>query len=190
LPKADGTTPAPTLASASRQCSLAEDAGLPHGPLELLMTSEVRRRGVGASGPPSLITGATLLNLDSEEDGKLTVGLRAAPTSIHVGFHGAARDTGAVTLSVDGRWAGGIPASTSRAAARTRSRCWRARCALAVAPSGSSPGRRKELERRPRDATDLLAAGRAGGLLPQVVETAAATIRDADQRPIPTSRSP
>ena len=57
--------------------ALAEDAALPHGPLELLMTvgEEVGGEGVGASGlDPSIVTGATLLNLDSEEDGKLTVG--------------------------------------------------------------------------------------------------------------------
>ena len=48
---------------------------LPHGPLELLMTvaEEVGLEGANALDG-SLLTGSTLINLDSEEDGVLTVG--------------------------------------------------------------------------------------------------------------------
>jgi dipeptidase D len=55
--------------------ALAEDESLPHGPLELLMTvaEEVGLAGANALDG-SLISGSTLINLDSEEDGVLTVG--------------------------------------------------------------------------------------------------------------------
>jgi dipeptidase D len=80
---ADGTTlGADDGIGIAAMMALADDASLPHGPLELLMTvgGEVGGEGVGASGlDPSMVTGATLLNLDSEEDGKLTVG--SAPTN-------------------------------------------------------------------------------------------------------------
>jgi dipeptidase D len=57
--------------------ALAEDDAAAHGPLELLMTvvEEVGIAGEGANGlDPSLVSGSILLNLDSEEDGRLTVG--------------------------------------------------------------------------------------------------------------------
>ena len=55
--------------------ALAEDESLPHGPLELLMTvaEEVGLEGANALDG-ALVTGSILINLDSEEDGKLTVG--------------------------------------------------------------------------------------------------------------------
>jgi dipeptidase D len=75
---ADGTTlGADNGIGIAAMMALAEDESLAHGPLELLMTvnEEIGGPGEGASGlDPSLISGATLLNLDSEEDGKLTVG--------------------------------------------------------------------------------------------------------------------
>ena len=87
---ADGTTlGADNGIGVAAMMALAEDPSLPHGPLELLMTvgEEVGGEGVGASGlDPSLVTGTTLLNLDSEEDGKLTVGSASSTdTSIRVG---------------------------------------------------------------------------------------------------------
>ncbi len=55
--------------------AVAEDASLVHGPLELLFTIDEERGLTGASGlDPSLLTGTRLLNLDSEEEGVLTVG--------------------------------------------------------------------------------------------------------------------
>lgn len=55
--------------------ALVEDPSLPHGPLELLMTVAEEVGLEGANGlDGSLITGRIFVNLDSEEDGRLTVG--------------------------------------------------------------------------------------------------------------------
>ena len=55
--------------------TLVDDASLPHGPLELLMTVAEEVGLEGANGlDGSMLHGSVLLNLDSEEDGKLTVG--------------------------------------------------------------------------------------------------------------------
>ena len=84
--------------------AVAEDESLPHGPLELLMTvnEEVGGPGEGASGlDPSLVSGATLLNLDSEEDGKLTVGSASSTdTRIRLELPRDPCSAGAVVLSV------------------------------------------------------------------------------------------
>ena len=74
--KADGTTlGADDGVAIAAMMALAEDASLPHGPLELLMTvaEEVGLEGANAFDG-SLVEGRVLVNLDSEEDGKLTVG--------------------------------------------------------------------------------------------------------------------
>jgi dipeptidase D len=80
--------------------ALVDDPSLPHGPLELLMTvaEEVGLEGANALDP-ALVSGSILINLDSEEDGKLTVGCagstdtwvridqpREATTEAHVTF--------------------------------------------------------------------------------------------------------
>ena len=67
--------------------ALAEDDSLPHGPLELLMTvnEEIGGPSEGRGDDPSLVSGLILLNLDSEEDGRLTVGSASSThTSIRV----------------------------------------------------------------------------------------------------------
>jgi dipeptidase D len=102
---ADGTTlGADNGIGIAAMMALAEDESLAHGPLELLMTvnEEIGGPGEGASGlDPSLISGTTLLNLDSEEDGKLTVGSASSTdTTISVEQGRAATAAGAVTLSV------------------------------------------------------------------------------------------
>jgi dipeptidase D len=102
---ADGTTlGADDGIGIAAMMALAEEESLPHGPLELLMTvnEEVGGPGEGASGlDPSLVSGATLLNLDTEEDGKLTVGSASSTdTSISVEQPREASAAGAVTLSV------------------------------------------------------------------------------------------
>jgi dipeptidase D len=55
--------------------AIAEDSNVAHGPLEMLMTMAEE---VGLEGAKSIdgstLTGRMLLNLDSEEDGRLTVG--------------------------------------------------------------------------------------------------------------------
>ena len=74
--KADGTTlGADDGVAIAAMMALVEDESLPHGPLELLMTvaEEVGLEGANALDP-ALVTGSVLVNLDSEEDGRLTVG--------------------------------------------------------------------------------------------------------------------
>src|SRR5262245_44965374 len=74
--KARGTTlGADDGVAIAAMMALADDDSLLHGPLELLMTvaEEVGLEGVN-SLDPALVSGSVLLNLDSEEDGHLTVG--------------------------------------------------------------------------------------------------------------------
>jgi dipeptidase D len=73
---ADGTTlGADDGVAIAAMMALVEDESLPHGPLELLMTVAEEVGLEGANGlDPALVTGSILVNLDSEEDGKLTVG--------------------------------------------------------------------------------------------------------------------
>jgi dipeptidase D len=102
---ADGTTlGADNGIGIAAMMALAEDKSLPHGPLELLMTvnEEVGGPGEGASGlDASLVSGSVLLNLDSEEDGKLTVGSASSTdTSIQVEKPRKVCAPGAVPLTV------------------------------------------------------------------------------------------
>jgi dipeptidase D len=87
---ADGTTlGADDGVAIAAMMALVEDESLPHGPLELLMTvaEEVGLEGANALDP-ALITGSILLNLDSEEDGRLTVGC-AGSTDTWIRIEGA-----------------------------------------------------------------------------------------------------
>ena len=104
-----------------------------HGPLELLMTvaEEVGLEGANALDG-SLLTGSTLINLDSEEDGVLTVGCAGSTdTWIRIDAPRSTPDAEAVTLDVI------VPRRTGRAlghgdrarAGRTRSRFSGARSA-------------------------------------------------------------
>ena len=100
---ADGTTlGADDGVAIAAMMALVEDESTPHGPLELLMTvaEEVGLEGANALDG-SLLTGSTLINLDSEEDGVLTVGCAGSTdTWIRVD---APRDTcpsDSVTLSL------------------------------------------------------------------------------------------
>jgi dipeptidase D len=73
---ADGTTlGADDGVAIAAMMALAEDGSLPHGPLELLMTvaEEVGLEGANEVDG-SFLTGTIFMNLDSEEDGTLTVG--------------------------------------------------------------------------------------------------------------------
>jgi len=186
---ADGTTlGADDGIGIAAMMALAEDASVPHGPLELLMTvaEEVGGEGVGASGlDPSLITGATLLNLDSEEDGTLTVGSASSTdTSLVVEKPRDACEPGAVTMSVSA--SGGLGGHSGTDIAHGRANAIKVvaralREALAVAPLRLvSLDGGKSWNAIPRDATarcslppEREAAFRAA------VETAAAAIRDA-----------
>ena len=100
---ADGTTlGADDGIAIAAMMALVEDESIPHGPLELLMTvaEEVGLEGANALDG-SLLTGATLINLDSEEDGTLTVGCAGSTdTWIRVEAPRAPSPPEAVTLSV------------------------------------------------------------------------------------------
>jgi dipeptidase D len=74
--EADGTTlGADDGVAIAAMMALAEDSSMPHGPLELLMTVAEEVGLEGANNlDGSMLTGTILLNLDSEEDGRLTVG--------------------------------------------------------------------------------------------------------------------
>jgi dipeptidase D len=67
--------------------AVAEDDGLRHGPLELLMTLDEEAGMSGARGlDPTLLTGRTLINLDSEDDRLLFVGC-AGGADLKLTFH-------------------------------------------------------------------------------------------------------
>src|SRR4051794_7566685 len=82
--------------------ALVEDESLPHGPLELLMTVAEEVGLEGANGlDGSMLTGTVLLNLDSEEDGRLTVGCAGSTdTWVRIERPRAPVDEGAITFSV------------------------------------------------------------------------------------------
>jgi dipeptidase D len=186
---ADGTTlGADNGIGIAAMMALAEDESLPHGPLELLMTviEEVGGAGEGASGlDPSLVNGTTLLNLDSEEDGKLTVGSASSTdTEIRVQKPREPCTAGAVSLSVS--VSGGLGGHSGTDIARGRSNAIKVlaralREALAAAPFRLvSLAGGKSWNAIPRDATAICslppereAAFRAA------VETAATAIRGA-----------
>jgi dipeptidase D len=100
---ADGTTlGADDGVAIAAMMTLAEDESIPHGPLELLMTvaEEVGLEGANALDG-SMLTGSTLINLDSEEDGTLTVGSAGSTdTWVRVEAEQAACSVDEVTLSV------------------------------------------------------------------------------------------
>jgi len=100
---ADGTTlGADDGVAIAAMMALVEDESLAHGRLELLMTvaEEVGLEGANALDP-SLVGGSILVNLDSEEDGKLTVGCAGSTdTWIRIEARRESVDDGAVSLTV------------------------------------------------------------------------------------------
>jgi dipeptidase D len=101
--KADGTTlGADDGVAIAAMMALAEDDSIDHGQLELLMTvaEEVGLEGANALDG-SLLTGSTLINLDSEEDGVLTVGCAGSTdTWVRIDAERAACAPDAVTLEL------------------------------------------------------------------------------------------
>jgi dipeptidase D len=101
--RADGTTlGADDGVAIAAMMALVEDESLAHGPLELLMTvaEEVGLEGANALDG-SLLTGSILINLDSEEDGVLTVGCAGSTdTWIRIDAERSAPETGTVMLDV------------------------------------------------------------------------------------------
>ncbi len=186
---ADGTTlGADNGIGIAAMMALAEDESLPHGPLELLMTvnEEVGGPNEGASAlDPSLVSGATLMNLDSEEDGKLTVGSASSTdTSIRVQKPRQPRDASAVTLSVavSGGLGGHSGVDIAHGHANAIKVLGRAlREALAVAPFRlvSLQGG-KSWNAIPRDATAICSVPPEHEIdFRAAVETSAAAIADA-----------
>ncbi len=100
---ADGTTlGADDGVAIAAMMALVEDGSHPHGPLELLMTvaEEVGLEGANDLDG-SLLTGSALINLDSEEDGVLTVGCAGSTdTWIRVEAPRSACSPDAISLSV------------------------------------------------------------------------------------------
>jgi dipeptidase D len=186
---ADGTTlGADDGIGIAAMMALAEDESSAHGPLELLMTvnEEVGGPGEGASGlDPSLVSGATLLNLDSEEDGKLTVGSASSTdTSIRIEYPREESAAGAVTLAVS--VSGGLGGHSGTDIARGRANAIKVLGralgeALTLAPFRlASMNGGKSWNAIPREATAIcsLPAEREAGFR-AAVESAAEAIRDA-----------
>ena len=163
--------------------ALVEDESLPHGPLELLMTVAEEVGLEGANGlDPALVTGSILINLDSEEDGRLTVGCAGSTDTWLRVVQPREACTDLATLS--GRWAARSAATrapTSRRAVRTRSRCSGASCARPPCRcrSGSARSTAARAATRSR-ATRARSCARArpGAAFRVAVESAAAVVRD------------
>ena len=132
--KADGTTlGADDGVAIAAMMALVEDDSIEHGPLELLMTvaEEVGLEGANALDG-SLLTGSTLINLDSEEDGVLTVGCAGSTdTWIRVDAPRESCAPNARHILRSPRAAGSeaTPGARSTSAGRTRSRCSGGCCA-------------------------------------------------------------
>jgi hypothetical protein len=124
----------------------------------MTVNEEVGGPAEGASGlDPSLVSGATLLNLDSEEDGKLTVGSASSTdTSIRVEKPREACGAGAVTLSVSVSGGLGGHSGTDIAHGRANAiQCLRASraCRRARCPRSPRRGLARDRAGRPRLAT-------------------------------------
>jgi len=87
--KADGTTlGSDNGIGVAAMLAILEADDLVHGPLEFLFTIDEETGLTGAGGlNPSMLEGRTLLNLDSEEEGSVTVGCAGgADTEIRLGL--------------------------------------------------------------------------------------------------------
>jgi dipeptidase D len=185
--KADGTTlGADDGVAIAAMMALAEDTSLPHGPLELLMTvaEEVGLEGANAFDG-SLVEGRILVNLDSEEDGKLTVGCAGSTdTWLRVGAarDAAAADAATLAVTVSGGLGGhsGMNIELGRSnAIKVLGRALREAHATVPFRLVSLAGG-KSRNAIPRDAAAVVSldAGREADLR-AAIETAAATIREA-----------
>ena len=185
--KADGTTlGADDGVAIAAMMALAEDASLPHGPLELLMTvaEEVGLEGANAFDG-SLVEGRILVNLDSEEDGRLTVGCAGSTdTWIRVDAPREAASPDAVALAVT--VAGGLGGHSGSGIALGRSNAVKvlgralreAHAAVSFRLVSLDGG--KSRNAIPRDARAVVSVDSARAAeLRAAIDTAAATIRDA-----------
>jgi dipeptidase D len=166
--------------------ALVEDESLAHGPLELLMTvaEEVGLEGANALDP-ALVGGSILLNLDSEEDGKLTVGCAGSTDTwirIEAAREPAADSAVALAVTVSGGQGGhsgmGIALGRSNAV-KVLGRALRETSLVVPFRLVSFEGG-KSRNAIPRDAVAVcsVAAGDEGAFR-AALETSAETIRDA-----------
>jgi dipeptidase D len=184
---ADGTTlGADDGVAIAAMMALVEDESLPHGPLELLMTvaEEVGLEGANALDG-TMLSGTILINLDSEEDGRLTVGCAGSTdTWIRIEKPREPAPAGAVTLAVTvsggqgGHSGSGIALGRSNAI-KVLGRALRE--TLATVPFGLvSLAGGKSRNAIPRDATAMCSvAPDREQAFRDAVASAAATIRDA-----------
>src|SRR3954447_939677 len=185
--KANGTTlGADDGVAIAGMMALVEEESLPHGPLELLMTVAEEGGLEGANGlDPKLVTGSILVNLDSEEDGRLTVGCAGSTdTWIRVEFPRDAVEANARTLSVTAR--GGLGGHSGSNIALGRANAIKVlgrslRDAYAGAPFRLvSLNGGKSRNAIPRDAVAIVSvAADREAAFKDALERAAATIRDA-----------
>jgi dipeptidase D len=184
---ADGTTlGADDGVAIAAMMALAEDASLPHGPLELLMTvaEEVGLEGANAFDG-SLVEGRILVNLDSEEDGKLTVGCAGSTdTWLHVDAPREPASAEAATLSVT--VSGGLGGHSGMNIEYGRSNAIKVLGRALREAHAAVPFRLvsfdggKSRNAIPRDAVAVVSVEAARETeLRAAIETAAATIRDA-----------
>ncbi len=166
--------------------ALVEDESLPHGPLELLMTVAEEVGLEGANGlDGSLVSGSILVNLDSEEDGKLTVGCAGSTdTWVRIAEERAPVEDGAVTLAVTA--SGGLGGHSGTNIQLGRSNAVKVlgralREAFATVPFRLvSLNGGKSRNAIPRDAEAVISVARdTEGDVRHAVEAATATIRDA-----------
>jgi dipeptidase D len=183
---ADGTTlGADDGVAIAAMMALAEDESLPHGPLELLMTvaEEVGLEGANALDG-SMLTGSTLINLDSEEDGVLTVGCAGSTdTWIRIDAPRAAPAADAVTLGVT--VSGGQGGHSGTGIALGRSNALKVLGRALRAAHSSAPFRLvsfdggKSRNAIPRDAAAIVSVESGETAFRAAVERAAGEIRDA-----------
>ena len=171
---ADGTTlGADDGVAIAAMMALVEDESLPHGPLELLMTvaEEVGLEGANALDP-ALVTGSILVNLDSEEDGRLTVGCAGSTdTWIRIEAPREEPEGDQVTLGVTVSGGSGGHSGTGIALGPVERRQGARAGAARGARDGAVPARlvrgRQEPQRDPaRRDRDLLRRCRPGTCLP------------------------
>ena len=184
---ADGTTlGADDGVAIAAMMALVDDPELPHGPLELLMTvrEEVGLEGVQALDG-SMVTGTILLNLDSEEDGRLTVGC-AGSTDTWVRIDAPREPVGADDVALTVTVSGGKGGHSGTGIAMGRSNAVKALGRALRETLASVPFRLASLDGGksrnaiPRDATAVCVvdAARAEDFR-AALATAAASIRDA-----------
>jgi dipeptidase D len=166
--------------------ALVEDESLAHGPLELLMTvaEEVGLEGANALDP-ALVTGSILVNLDSEEDGRLTVGC-AGSTDTWIRIERPRDDAAADAVTLAVTVSGGQGGHSGTGIALGRSNAVKVLGRALREAHASVPFRLvslfggKSRNAIPRDASAIvsLAAGQEAALR-SAIDVSAETIRDA-----------